>query len=622
MKILIDLDIEASEIPLATELLNTLRSLTEHIRVRQHQKNGHVPNGMSHSPEPDVPLQPDAGSMVPAAAPQAAQAPVPQEGQDQTTPQRQQALSNYIKSATENFGKVVQNLEKALASADPEVEKLFLAAFGDVVLDPKYLHGDEALQIEHSTYIGLLRELNADIRRRISQALVQVLVKKLMERANQPRTALMLPAIVYAHLVLLDMANVRGTLKMVEKFLTNGHEAVGLTMLGKTAEMCIDKVLQHASPVHLTSLTAALDRLGPQFNYDVDYLNGFIRWKDPCFRVLSTRKQSHYSAISALAYDPKEKQLISASRDGVVLIWDEWANVIAKHMLGPTHYAIGLAVLPEQRDVIIVGQPLTKGSPACIAAIGLDEPHPLKGPWSRPRTTTASCIAILPGGRQFAVGETQSRPGEAGPSHVICVYDCASLQSADSLQPTVNLVSTSGAVMSLSGYSTNKQVLVAGTRGGDVSLWAVSNPAAPVKIFTMPQNAGMPLCLAFDGLNTILCGTSQNVLVQWDMQMMAQVPKADPLPYSRTFQVDTYAVVKVHFWPNQQHGMHAAIITSHGCWIADLASNPGANPNVKHVQDVQGDDCSFTGAAWAGQYPYLYVGGASQKVHVCQLVPE
>lgn len=33
-----------------------------------------------------------------------------------------------------------------------------------------------------------------------------------------------------------------GTLKMVEKFLTNGHEAVGLTMLGKTAEMCIDKV--------------------------------------------------------------------------------------------------------------------------------------------------------------------------------------------------------------------------------------------------------------------------------------------------------------------------------------------------------------------------------------------
>lgn len=35
-----------------------------------------------------------------------------------------------------------------------------------------------------------------------------------------------------------------GTLKMVEKFLSNpGSEAVGLTMLGKTSEICIDKVL-------------------------------------------------------------------------------------------------------------------------------------------------------------------------------------------------------------------------------------------------------------------------------------------------------------------------------------------------------------------------------------------
>ena len=59
-------------------------------------------------------------------------------------------------------------------------------------------------------------------------------------------------------------------------------------------------------------------------------LMGEMMLQDPCFRVLSTRKQSHYSAISALAYDPKEKQLISASRDGVVLVWDEWANVIQK----------------------------------------------------------------------------------------------------------------------------------------------------------------------------------------------------------------------------------------------------------------------------------------------------
>lgn len=36
------------------------------------------------------------------------------------------------------------------------------------------------------------------------------------------------------------------TLRMVERFLKNsGSEAIGLTMLGKTAEICVDKVLLH-----------------------------------------------------------------------------------------------------------------------------------------------------------------------------------------------------------------------------------------------------------------------------------------------------------------------------------------------------------------------------------------
>ncbi len=36
------------------------------------------------------------------------------------------------------------------------------------------------------------------------------LVKRLMEKRKEPRTALMLPAIVYAHLAVLDIANTKG----------------------------------------------------------------------------------------------------------------------------------------------------------------------------------------------------------------------------------------------------------------------------------------------------------------------------------------------------------------------------------------------------------------------------
>ena len=52
--------------------------------------------------------------------------------------------------------------------------------------------------------------------------------------------------------------------------------------------------------------------------------------QDPCFRILTTRQHVHVSTISALVYDPQGKQLISASKDGVLLVWDEWANCIQR----------------------------------------------------------------------------------------------------------------------------------------------------------------------------------------------------------------------------------------------------------------------------------------------------
>ena len=53
--------------------------------------------------------------------------------------------------------------------------------------------------------------------------------------------------------------------------------------------------------------------------------------QNPCFRVLTSRQKLHTQPVSALAYDPEGKQLISASRDGVVIIWDEWANPIRQY---------------------------------------------------------------------------------------------------------------------------------------------------------------------------------------------------------------------------------------------------------------------------------------------------
>lgn len=64
-----------------------------------------------------------------------------------------------------------------------------------------------------------------------------------------------------------------------------------------------------------------------------------------------------------------------------------------------------MAIAGEQRDVVIAGQPIGgQKVPACIAAISLDQPHQLKGPWLRQRTTVMTSIIVLPTEMQFAVG--------------------------------------------------------------------------------------------------------------------------------------------------------------------------------------------------------------------------
>ena len=76
--------------------------------------------------------------------------------------------------------------------------------------------------------------------------------------------------------------------------------------------------------------------------------------------------------------------------------------------------------------------------------------------------------------------------------------------------------SKAGQILCLCAYGQSKQVVLAGTRHGQVALWALNRPE-PVKIFDMPSDAGIPLCLEYDLHNTFLCGTSGKRVVQWNM---------------------------------------------------------------------------------------------------------
>lgn len=93
--------------------------------------------------------------------------------------------------------------------------------------------------------------------------------------------------------------------------------------------------------------------------------------------------------------------------------------------------------------------------------------------------------------------------------------------------------SQSGLVTCISAFQTSSQVLLAGSQGdasgGLVQLWAIQRPEQPVKSFALPPNAGFPTCLEQEASSTtILAGTSQKVVVQWDIRQ-ARKPIPDIL---------------------------------------------------------------------------------------------
>ena len=105
-------------------------------------------------------------------------------------------------------------------------------------------------------------------------------------------------------------------------------------------------------------------------------------------------------------------------------------------------------------------------------------------------------------------------------SNIYLLYKDTNLELVSKVIPHKCLVvqSPSGQVLCLTGYGQSKQVILVGTAGGQVALWAIQNPTAPVKIFAMPDNPGRVLSLEFDGTDAILAGTSHGTVVQWSMK--------------------------------------------------------------------------------------------------------
>lgn len=77
--------------------------------------------------------------------------------------------------------------------------------------------------------------------------------------------------------------------------------------------------------------------------------------------------------------------------------------LVCSHKL-PQHWAMGMLVNEQQREVILATRPQGPQPSACIVTMSLDQPFDMKSSWTLNQTTLISCITMMPGSESFVVG--------------------------------------------------------------------------------------------------------------------------------------------------------------------------------------------------------------------------
>lgn len=340
MKITIEVEVEPNEVALATDLMATLRAITEHVTAQPptmrvngvaHKSGkarpdkaaaiGHVPvmapgapGPGSASPVPTAALPPTTMHAnplpppgVPATAPPMAPPPA---GPPPTLPAAAPAgasppvdLAALIAQITpdpDSLALVADRLVPALAQVGVQQ---FLDTFEGVVfvtIDP---NDQDAMQritsvVPQFNLLSLIPDpYRADIRSNkgiTPRVLKQLTLKRTL---HVTRVEFYQYCEAFAWLALNGFVTLDGALKTISKMLEKEEtRAAAVTMLGKTVEMCAPLISQHVSAEVVGRLqealrVKALPELG-LFGYDLQYVSQSLGWPAETFPGL----EAHLSA--------------------------------------------------------------------------------------------------------------------------------------------------------------------------------------------------------------------------------------------------------------------------------------------------------------------------------------
>ncbi|KAG2427778.1 hypothetical protein HXX76_012103 [Chlamydomonas incerta] len=472
MKITIELEIQPDEVGLASELLSTLRTLTDHVTVKPTGSapavNGAAPGPVAPAAPAPAPVAAPAATAAAPAAATAAPPPLPQ-GVPQAFTTIVPRLGNPA-TQLQAIADAVATLSGAGEQTDKAIEDLVEALDAQVFQSPEVI-GNPAGVLP---YMALYPRLPADLQPRLRDKLVPRVLKALTRKRpiNADRTQFFLYADAFATLVKFEAVAMPGAVQTLQRLLDKpDNRCAGITMLGKTVEYCGEQLLK-APEATLGALWRAMEGCTEEaFRYDLQYIFSTLRAQLPPNSALPglgaaapaapeaagaapataapaaapssspvpapaaaaappatnpTLKSvqhvgcysGHASMVFTLAYDASSGSLASGSQDGHLIVWGQDGQP-ANRMDFSTHYICSLDFLPRNGTLLAAGVPTDTTSgpePSCIAAFAPPAGRARGVPWpSRGRVPSArpgglmSFVKALGGeGELVAVGENMS----------------------------------------------------------------------------------------------------------------------------------------------------------------------------------------------------------------------
>lgn len=624
MRLFVEVELTPEEIPMATELIRALRTLTDNVRTRNVGKLFRALVSRL-----DDPAQLDSVAAEVALLLQEGAGPGPSEGS---------AQSQWVVSE-------------------------FFGAFMAVVFNQELVARQQSIV----PYMYLLLRLPENAKSKIREVLIPRVLKYLTLKrpVEASRMDFFAHAEAFAALVSMEFVSITGAVTTIATLLRKPeNRCAAITMLGKTVELCLVQLTEQCDEAILEELAAALHTVTEEaFQYDVNYIRDSMGWNHlpkqdghgnshegghaeaasggigrssgAGLRAVNSFV-GHRNQIFAMCYDEEQAQLISGGKEGTLIAWSSEGQIVETVDMGH-HYACSLDIHSATHTLFVCGvtkedaggaaagagnRSLLAPRVVCYSSSG----HGWKEQGSVVKETAklVSCIKAMgvEGERAFVTGETieSSTPsGQGGRlQERVCYYDLNTASNFSSLQPVRQYSEHEGLITSLALYPPNPNIFFSGSRDCTVRAWD-RRTANSVGMFgsvgangRIQAHDSMITCLDAADASTIVSAGMDARVLRWDFRTLSTQGGSTPVS---VLAPDDSAVLKVALGGPPSC---AAVSTLRGLYFVNLAPPaPFARPaeifsdgrRVGRYHDL----------IWAHSQNTLYAAGDAMRVDAYRL---